>query len=356
MQSSERLHSPSKDTVEPEASYAGGAYADRENGAPPRQDWIFVPEEYFPVALAGILEEALARLEGELRKWLPLTADAAWEWVCGRSFTGSASGAFRDLRAHIVLFPFLAARSGAERPDPDFESDLIFSIINGYYYCRLLDDVMDIHDLTVNRLAPVLGFFHMNFQAPYARWFPPEHSFWREFRENWLAMADATCAGAAGEEIDEHRFIRVASRKIAGIEAPMAAACFHRPGLYRLRQWSEMFRAFACFNEMQDAMFDWQQDLTPAEPTYLTSEATRRKRDSESQAAWIVREGLRWADETASKWMREAQARAALLDSPGLSAFLKFREQQARIYWRRMEPRLAQLKALADVLEANAGK
>jgi hypothetical protein len=169
-------------------------------------------------------------------------------------------------------------------------------------------------------------------------------------------MADATCAGAEREEIDEERFVRVASRKIAGIEAPLAAACFYRFGVSRVRQWSEMFRAFACFNEMQDAMFDWQQDLSPAEPTYLTSEAARRKGVSESAAAWIVREGLQWADETAAGWMGEARARAALLDSPELRAFLAFREEQARIYWRRMEPRLARLRALADVLEADAGE
>ena len=333
-----------------------GARHDLESGAPQDREWMFVPEEHFPAALAHLLDEALTRLRRELRDRLPLTADAAWEWICGQSLTGSPSGAFRDLRAHIALFPFLAARCGCGAADPKFESDLIFSTINGYYYCRLLDDVMDCHGEGTNRLAPVLGFFHVNFQAPYAVWFAPEHPFQEEFRKNWLAMADATCAGVERQEIDEDRFVRVASRKIAGIEVPLAAACFYRFGVCRVRAWSEMFRAFACFNEMQDAMFDWQQDLSPAEPTYLTSEAARRKGASESAAAWIVREGLEWADRVASGWMREAQKRAALLDSPELCAFLGFREEQARIYWRRMVPRLAQLRALADLLEPDAGE
>lgn len=333
-----------------------GARQDSENGAPQGREWMFVPEEFFPAALTELLEEALARLNRELRARLPLTADAGWEWIREQSFTGSASGAFRDLRAHIVLFPFLATRSGWEAADLKFEADLIFSTINGYYYCRLLDDVMDGHGEGTKRLAPLLGFFHMNFQAPYAGWFAPQHPFHEEFRENWLAMADATCAGVELEAIDEDRFVRVASRKIAGIEVPLAAACFYHFGVSRVRQWSGMFRAFACFNEMQDAMFDWQQDLSPAEPTYLTSEAARRKGASESAAAWIVREGLEWADKTASGWMREAQTRAALLDSPELCAFLRFREEQAKVYWRRMEPRLAQLRALADLLEPDAGE
>lgn len=335
------------------------ARAPRHNineGALPRLEWTFVPEEYFPAALVCLLDSALARLERELRERFPLTADAAWEWICEQSFTGTPSGAFRDLRAHMVLLPFLAARSACEPPDPKFEFDLILSTISGYYYCRLLDDIMDFHDSEATRLAPLLGFFHVNFQAPYAGWFPPEHPFWAEFRENWFAMADATCAGARGEPIDRQRFIDLASRKIAGIEAALAAACFHRFGIFRFRQWSAMFRDFACFSEMQDAMFDWQQDLSPAEPTYLISEAARQKGASESAAAWIVREGLRWANETACGWMREAQRGAALLDSPELSAFLRFREEQARIYWRWMEPGLAQLKALAAVLEQNAGE
>ncbi len=330
-----------------------GAQGDTEV---PRLEWTFVPEEYFPAELVDLLDSALGRLERELRKWLPLTAGAAWEWICEQSFTGKPSGAFRDLRAHMVLFPFLAARSAGARADSKFESDLIFSTINGYYYCRLLDDIMDFHDAGAARLAPLLGFFHVNFQSPYAGWFPPEHPFWNEFRGNWFAMADATCAGVEGEEIDRERFMDLASRKIAGIEAPLAAACLHRLGISRLRQWSEVFRVFACFSELQDAMFDWQQDLSPAEPSYLTSEAARRRGASESAAAWIVREGLRWADETASAWMKEAQARAALLESPELCAFLRFREQQASIYWQRVEPRLAQLRALAAVLEHDAGE
>lgn len=327
-----------------------------EGGGLPRLGWTLVPEEYFSPELARLVDSALARLEAELRGGLALTADAAWEWICEQSFTGEPSGAFRDLRAHIVLFPFLAAHNAGEPPDSGFKSDLIFSTISGYYYCRLLDDIMDSHDAGAARLAPLLGFFHVNFQAPYANWFPPEHPFWKEFRENWFAMADAACAGVKGEEIDRERFMHLASRKIAGIEAPLAAACLHRFGISRVRQWSEVFRAFACFSELQDAMFDWQQDLSPAEPSYLTSEAARRKSTSESAAAWIVREGLRWANETASEWMREAQARAALLDSPELCAFLRFREEQARVYWRRMQRRLAQLKALAAVLEDDAGE
>jgi hypothetical protein len=341
-----------------------GAQADREEGAPRRLEWTFVPKKYFPADLARLLDSALAKVERELRGHFPLTAGTAWEWICGQSCTGTPSGAFRDLRAHMVLFPFFAARSGVRQappsqlshltPDDEFESDLVYSTINGYYYCRLLDDLMDGHEAEATHLAPLLGFFHVNFQAPYARWFSPEHPFWKNFRENWFGMADATCAGMEGKEIDRDRFIQIASRKIAGIEAPLAAACFHRFGISRVRQWSDMFRAFACFSEMQDAMFDWEQDLSLVEPSYLTSEAARRKGPAESTAAWIVREGLQWADENAFGWMREAQELASLLESPELQAFLEFRQEQARVYWRHMEPRLAQLRALALVLENGA--
>jgi hypothetical protein len=219
---------------------------------------------------------------------------------------------------------------------------------------------MDGHDAASLSLAPLLGFFHVNFQAPYSDWFPPDHPFWRTFRASWFSMADSACAGAMsdsacagvmGGDIDEERFVRVASRKIAGIGAPLAAACFYGLGISRVSPWLEMFQAFACFNEMQDAMFDWQQDLVLSEPTYLISEAARRKQRGESAAAWLVREGLAWANHAALDWMREAQARAAALDSPGLCAFLRFREQQACEYWRRFEPHLAQLRTLAAALE-----
>jgi hypothetical protein len=315
-----------------------------------------VPGEIFDAELFGLVEQALARLRRELLQHAPAVADLVLDWIASQSLTNRPADCFRDLRAHIVLFPWLIENSlcvAPANPDRDmgFHADVVYSSVNAYYYVRLLDNVMDRHHPEQADLLPMLGFFHCAFQSAWTPYFPPSHPFWDLFRSVWFGMAEATVRSTRLSEFHAPDFVETGVRKISGIKIPMAAVCLWHGRRDALDGWMRMFDAYACSNEMLDGLFDWHQDLGTKIDTYLLSEAMRRKRPGESVAGWLVREGLAWGYANVGEWIAQAQAAGRDLNCPVLMAFLNHRKAHAESLWQSIEPDLAGLTRLASLLE-----
>ena len=105
---------------------------------------------------------------------------------------------------------------------------------------------------------------------------------------------------------------------------------------------------------MVNDLFGWRKDLKLHTPTYLLSEARRRKAPSESVTDWVIREGFAWAMETLAAWMVEMQAMGATLDSPDLLAYLKGRDTLLSERYDKIAPGLESAARLLAVLRQAA--
>lgn len=310
-----------------------------------------VPPRLADPRLDELIVEAIARIRSDLARLAPHSAGEINGWIDRQAGQGAAEDCFRGLKAHFLLIPwFLEARIRGDI-DPRFQRDLVYSSINAYYFIRLLDNVADGHSPSDIPLLPMAALFHSRFQSTHSAWFPPDSSFWEHFDRLWIGMADATVRNSVMRDFSESDFIAVSSQKIAAVKIPVAAVCFRyeRPDL--LASWLGFYDRFACSHEMLDDLCDWQADLAAGHPTFLLSEAARRKRPRESIHAWLIREGLAAGYAKIQEWLGEARVLARSLDSPMLDSFVQYRYDQVERFWISIAPSLDQLRDLAEVLE-----
>ena len=98
----------------------------------------------------------------------------------------------------------------------EFQTDLMYSTVSGYCFIRMLDDVMDGHE--VDRAAlPALHPFHLQFVKTYHSYFPALHPFWQEFERILMTTAEAVTAEAILKDFHESDFLEVSARKPAPI-------------------------------------------------------------------------------------------------------------------------------------------
>jgi len=121
-------------------------------------------------------------------------------------------------------------------------------------------------------------------------------------------------------------YIRYALKATAAA-IPIAAVCVRFDRLDLLRPWESMFNSFAKWHLMRDDLLDWGADARAGNPTWLLSEAQRRRSDGESLAEWMGREGFAWVKVIQKTWLDETIAAAAELSSPGLLNYLRERER-----------------------------
>lgn len=306
------------------------------------------PHSLFDPRLAAMSHAAVLRVCAELRQNAPHSAEDAIRWIQALSQTPQPEDYFRGGRAHILLLPWILETNILGDPDPDFQQALVYSSVNGYYFVRLLDNIMDGHRPEDTRLLPLSAFFHSNFQAAYSAYFDAESPFWRCFHSVWAEMADATVASLQADHLSPQSFARLTASKIAGVKIPLAAVCFRygRPDL--LPAWWSCFDRFACFHEMLDDFLDWHEDFSSGRRSYFLSEAERRKGPGESVAAYMIREGLTWGFGTLRERFLEAKETARQLDSPMLDAYLDHRFSEVENLWRTLEQDLPSLLSLAD--------
>jgi hypothetical protein len=308
--------------------------------------------------LDGLLTTALARLQAEMQAAAPFLAGQVSAWMKALARTPSPEDYFRNpLSFPLLLLPWWLEQTIRPQPDVAFQADLVFSTVNGYYYIRLLDNVMDGHPVTSGAgvgveltLLPAAAFFHTQFQAAYQRHFGPAHPFWDDFSRLWFRSADVTAQDASLSEVSLEAFRRYAGQKVCAVKIPLAAVCHRYDRVDRLEAWSRFVDALGAWHQLCNDVFDCSKDLRHGTGTYFLSQAERRKAAGESAAGWVVREGFDWGIATLHAWLAEARGLARPLGSPQLLAYLDGREAMLRRQQAEVGEGLRRLADLAAVM------
>jgi len=247
-------------------------------------------------------------------------------WLQEAYKTEEPKEAFMNPQAYpIILLPWFAEKSLPSEPNLVFQSDLVYSSINGYCYIRLMDNLMDRHGEGELHNLPTLSFFHTQFHSPYQRYFAYDHPFWELFQSVWMHSADVTMRDVQLPEIDRTLFDEISAQKTCAVKIPIAAVLHHDHCPEKIDDWMRFVELFGCWHQMQDDIFDWLKDYRGDTKTYLLSEYECKKHPNELLPEWIKREGLEWGIGRLDGWMDEMQALAKSLDSHLLEAYLKKR-------------------------------
>jgi hypothetical protein len=304
----------------------------------------------FPSELEGLVARAFSRTRDRLREGAPTLSAHVSRWVRSLSHHAPPESYFTHPQAFpMLLLPWWLEAKIATKVDRTFQEDLVYSTVNGYYFVRMVDDLMDREHVADSTVLPALIFFHMEFQLTYQRHFPGDHLFWDAFAMESFAAAEAASSDAGLDQIDRETFVRICAKKIAGVRVPLAAVCFRyeRPDL--VEPWNRFMDAFGCWHQMQNDVFGWSRDLAHDRRTYFLSEASRR-RGNASTAAWAISDGLAWAYEQLQTWMSEVRIRARDLECPPLSAYIEQRNQTLATEWHGLAKNLAVLEQAAGAL------
>lgn len=297
------------------------------------------------------LTEALRRLTEQLTSQTPTLAGlvAAWQ----RALAGGREPAayFQNpLGFPLLRLPIWFEAGLGVTPHPGVQADLIFSSVNGYYFIRLLDNVMDGQATVERQLLPAAAIFHTNFQTPYQRLFPAGHPFWEDFTRLWFHSAEVTVQDAQTAEHDAAAFQRWAAHKVSAAKIPLAALgrLYQQREVYR--EWAQLVDALGAWHQAYNDLFDWSKDLRLGTPTHFLWEGARRKAADESIASWVTRAGFAWGAAQLRAGLAEVRALAANLHSPGLLAYLDERAALLETQAAAVAPDLARLARLAAAM------
>ncbi len=277
-------------------------------------------------ALGQTLDAAVARICEALQQSMPLAGGEIIAWMRQLAGGGEPQAYFHHLRGSpMFLFPWYLEKHIHSERDPSLQFDLVYSTINGYYWIRLIDNLIDGQSTNEMELLPALGFFHTEFQRTYQKHFPAEHPFWNYFATVWFHSADVTMKDSRTTDLDREQFVQIAAQKICAIKIPLAAVCYIHSRAELIPAWANFVDLFGCWHQMYNDLFHWYEDFTLHTPTYFLSEAARRKEIEESVPDWVIREGFAWGSNILGTWMQELQLRATELQNHDLSKYLTFR-------------------------------
>lgn len=300
-------------------------------------------------ALKALVVAALERLKTELTQACPHMAPEVLEWVRGRSDTPEPADYYTHPSAFpTLLFPWWIGRALDTNPHAEFQGDVIYSTVNGYYFVRILDNLMDGNATVETDILPASIFFHTQFLRSYHRYFEHGHPFWKYGLGISFSTADAIYKDSSLTVVDEAQFKRISAGKTAAAQIPIAAACyyFQRPDL--IESWARLSKLFSAWSQMFDDIFDCFTDSACGTQTYILSEFDKRKRPQETLAEWMSREGLTWGAGLLTQWMAEMKVLADGVKSADVNAYLDERMTS-------FEARRAEVAADLRGLEVLAG-
>lgn len=289
----------------------------------------------------------MQRVQATLQAATPQMAQPVTDWM--RALAGGhAPEAYftHDLAFPTLLLPWWLEQSLGREPATAFQADIAYSSINGYYFIRMIDNVMDGEATVETKLLPALAFFHTEFQTPYQKHFAPEHPFWALYRTVWFGTAEAAIHDARLDDITLEMFIQASAQKVRAALIPVAAVCHHYGRADLTGVWSEFVLRMGKWHQMFNDIFDWYKDSSTGNMTYFLSEAQRRKRNTEAPMDWIVRTGFQAGCDTLRTWMCDAQALAAQLNCPPLAHYLV---ERSALFEHRADAALSGLGALAKL-------
>jgi len=303
--------------------------------------------------LAPEIDAVVDRMGADLGASSPFLANQVLRWIRRISPGGRPSAHFLDVRMFPILrLPEFVVESLSVTPDTGFHRALISSTVYGYYYIRLIDDVVDgDRDLVLERrILPIAGYFLSEFQRGYQEYFPVEDEFWRAFRRLWTASAASSAEDAMQRSVDSAEFERVSSRKFSAAGIPVAATCLHYGRANLVPAWLDLVDGLGRWSQMVDDILDWHRDRGVDAATYFLTEGERQRRGEESLEEWILREGCDWGFALLNEWMERLQQSAVQLGSPGLMEYLAARKAWAAEQHAALRNGLAELARLAGIL------
>jgi len=304
----------------------------------------------YDAQLSNLISTALARLQSEMAGAAPVMTQHVTRWMEHLAGSIPPEHYFKHPQAFpSLLLPWWLEKSLREMPDLDFQADLVYSTINGYYAIRLADNLMDGHATVEYQLLPALNFFQTEFQAAYQPYFAAGHPFWDFFRAAWFHSAEVTLQDALLTELDAVQFEQIAAQKTSAARIPLAAVCHHYGRTDRLEPWSRLVDLLGCWHQFLNDLFGWHRDYERRTTTYFLSEAERRRRPNEPVLSWVAREGFGWGMAQAQGWMSALQALAQELGSPELVSYLETREEMLQRQATEASAGLVALRKLASV-------
>lgn len=278
-------------------------------------------------ALSRLITGAAVRLQNELGQAGPFMAEQVDHWIKQLVGTGKPENYFmHPLAFPALLLPWWLEKTMVDMPDSDLQANLVYSTINGYYYIRLIDNLMDNHATTELKLLPALGFFHTQFQTVYYGYFEAGHPFWDLFKTVWFQSGEAAMKDASLAELDKAQFEKIAGQKICAAKIPLAAVCYRRGETGLIEPWSRIVDLLGRWHQMLNDLLGWHRDYSRQAATYFLSEAERRRYPDEPVAGWVAREGFAWALTKIETWMSSLRQAAVELGSPDLITYLETRQ------------------------------
>jgi hypothetical protein len=302
--------------------------------------------------LRQILQQAADRFYANLNSALPRTAPliaARLKRVPAGARTVEVCLATQSFPAFSM--PWWITPPEARGHDPEFQQDLCYSTLNGYYFVRLIDNVQDGDGpADLRQLLPAGGYFHAQFQSPYQRWFPADHPFWAAFQAAWNEQAEAAAVEAELVEIDLPAFLSVSALKFGAAKGPLAAAAYRYGREAELPAWFAFVDRLGALSQLANDLFDWHHDSLAGINTYIQSEYRRRRGGpDETIHRWIMREGFELGAAQIRDWHRDLQAMAAALGAPEATLWL---ERRGALLEREISSGRAALTALRELADA----
>ncbi|GAB4515044.1 MAG: hypothetical protein OHK0046_17970 [Anaerolineae bacterium] len=279
------------------------------------------------VATVPHVSPAVDRLLHDMRAVAPAMAEQAEAWMQGLSRTGIAADYFQHpLAFPMLLLPRWVEESLQGEVTEPFQADLTYSSISGYYFIRMVDNVMDEQSALETQLLPMTGFFHAQATRVYHRYFPYDHLFWAYFaywnaQSAALAIEDGMRTGITFDD-----FQQIAGKKVIGGKIPVVAVLARYDHLGDLAAWEPFYDKLSCWHQMFNDVLSWHKDMQHGTASYFLCEGDRRKAAHETRLAWLLREGFTWGLETLTEWLQELHRLADDLNSPGLTHYLRHRE------------------------------
>jgi hypothetical protein len=244
--------------------------------------------------LGEFVSNALRRFDANLEAALPRTAPKLREFL--RHVPTHPKHILDAGSFPIAVLPYWLSPSRERVVDAEFQTDLIYSSISGYYSIRLCDNIADNDCLPeLRKLAPCAQYFDSEAIRPYMKYFTTNHEFWHSLDKFLAQQAEASAADSFLDDVDEETFASLSSRKFTGTKIPLSAVRFRYQGSENsFEQWLRFVDCLGNFAQFSNDFFDWRHDSMHGITTYVSSESRRRATGEESIALWFVTEGFDW--------------------------------------------------------------
>lgn len=271
--------------------------------------------------------QAIERLLDAMHTVAPSMTPHATAWMNGLAKTGIAADYFQHpLAFPMLLLPQWVEAAISDRVNENFQADLTYSSVSGYYFIRMIDNVMDEQSALEIRLLPMTAFFHAEATAVYHQYFAAAHPFWHYF-SCWNAQSAALAiADGMTDDITLADFKQIAGKKVVGGKIPIAAVLAQHHRLDNLAAWEHFYDKLSCWHQMFNDILSWRKDINHNSFSYFLCEGQRRKATHESLFAWLIRDGFTWGLCILRAWLAELQLLAEGLGSTSLMQYLKQRQ------------------------------